>query len=246
VEIIGALFAGAIMGAILGFVGAGGAMLSVPMLMYGFGFDPKQATTASLAIVFLAAASGAIPKVRRHQILYRDAFTIWSIGLTTNIGFTAIAHRLSDSFITTGFSLVLFAAGASMVRTPNFGEHKRMPIPLLVFTSLIIGAMTGLFGIGGGFLTIPVLVLFFGTPQAIAAGTSLMIIALNSLTAFAGRLHMWSDVQWHIPIFMGVAAIIVTQITSHQSHAVHPIFLRRGFAVSLFAIALFTLGETWI
>jgi uncharacterized membrane protein YfcA len=73
-----------------------------------------------------------------------------------------------------------------------------------------------------------------------------MIIALNSLTAFAGRLHMWSDVQWHIPIFMGVAVIIVTQIASHQSHAVHPIFLRRGFAVSLFAIALFTLGETWI
>jgi uncharacterized membrane protein YfcA len=246
VEIIGALFAGAVIGAILGFVGAGGAMLAVPILMYGFEFDAKQATTASLAIVFLAAASGAIPKVRRRQILYRDALIIWSIGLITNIGFSSQADQLSDSFITTGFSVVLLLAGASMVRTPNFGEHKRMPIPLLVFTSLIIGAMTGLFGIGGGFLTIPVLVLFFGTPQAIAAGTSLMIIALNSLTAFAGRLHMWSDVQWHIPIFMGVAAIIVTQIASHQSHAVRPIFLRRGFAVSLFAIALFTLGETWI
>lgn len=245
-EIIGALFAGAVIGAILGFVGAGGAMLAVPILMYGFEFDAKQATTASLAIVFLAAASGAIPKVRRRQILYRDALIIWSIGLITNIGFSSQADQLSDSFITTGFSVVLLLAGASMVRTPNFGEHKRMPIPLLVFTSLIIGAMTGLFGIGGGFLTIPVLVLFFGTPQAIAAGTSLMIIALNSLTAFAGRLHMWSDVQWHIPIFMGVAAIIVTQIASHQSHAVRPIFLRRGFAVSLFAIALFTLGETWI
>ena len=245
-EIIGALFAGAVIGAILGFVGAGGAMLAVPILMYGFEFDAKQATTASLAIVFLAATSGAIPKVRRRQILYRDALIIWSIGLITNIGFSSRADQLSDSFITTGFSVVLLLAGASMVRTPTFSEHKRMPVALLVLTSLVIGAITGLFGIGGGFLAIPILVLFFGTPQTIAAGTSLVIIALNSLTAFIGRLHMWGDVQWHIPVFIGLAAIIVTQIASHQSSAIRPVLLRRGFAALLCTIAIFTLIETWI
>lgn len=245
-EILGALIAGTAIGAILGFVGAGGAMLTVPILMYGFGFDPKQATTASLLIVFLAATSGAIPKMRRHQILYRDALIIWSIGLITNIGFSSRADELPDSFITTGFSVVLLLAGASMLRTPKFGEQKRMPVALLVLTSLVIGAITGLFGIGGGFLAIPILVLFFGTPQTIAAGTSLLIIALNSATAFFGRLHMWSDVQWHIPIFMGAAAIIATQIASHKSHSISPVILRRGFAAFLCTIAIFTLGETWI
>jgi len=64
-EIIGALIAGGAIGAVLGFVGAGGAMLSVPILMYGFGFDAKSATTAALAVVLLAALSGAIPKARK-------------------------------------------------------------------------------------------------------------------------------------------------------------------------------------
>ena len=69
-EILGALIAGSFIGAVLGFVGAGGAMLSVPILMYLFDFEPKLATTAALAVVFLAALSGAIPKARKKQILY--------------------------------------------------------------------------------------------------------------------------------------------------------------------------------
>ena len=70
-DIAVALIAGGFIGAVLGFVGAGGAMLSVPILMYGFGFDPKPATTAALAVVLLAALSGVIPKARKKQVLYR-------------------------------------------------------------------------------------------------------------------------------------------------------------------------------
>jgi uncharacterized membrane protein YfcA len=110
-EILGALIAGSAIGAVLGFVGAGGAMLSVPILMYGFGFGAKSATTAALAIVFLAAASGAIPKARKGQILYRDALVIVGLGLITNIGFATIADDLPDSFISTGFAAVLILAG---------------------------------------------------------------------------------------------------------------------------------------
>ena len=111
VEILGALIAGCAIGAVLGFVGAGGAMLSVPILIYGFGFDPNLATTAALAIVFLAATSGLIPKARKRQILYRDAFVIWAIGLVTNLGFSSIVEKLPDAFITTGFSIILVLAG---------------------------------------------------------------------------------------------------------------------------------------
>jgi uncharacterized membrane protein YfcA len=245
-EILSALIAGTFIGAVLGFVGAGGAMLSVPILIYGFDFEPKAATTAALAVVFLAAASGVIPKARKKQVLYRDALVIWAIGLITNLGFSSIADQLPDAFITTGFAGVLLLAGFSMLRPPKLDEHKRMPLPILIVMSLLIGSITGLFGIGGGFLAIPVLVLFFGTPQNIAAGTSLLIISINSLTAFIGHRSQWQDVQWHIPIFIGLAAIIVAQVASHFSYKSNPVVLRKSFAYLLFAIAAFTVAQTWI
>jgi len=245
-EILGALLAGSFIGAVLGFIGAGGAMLSVPILMYLFDFEPKLATTAALAVVFLAALSGLVPKARMKQILYRDAFVISGIGLITNIGFALVAEHIPDSVITTGFAAVLLLAGFSMLRPPRLEEHKRMPLHILILMSLLIGSMTGLFGIGGGFLAIPVLVLFFGTPQAIAAGTSLLIIALNSLISFIGHHALWADVQWHIPIFMAGAAIVIAQIASHYSGKSSPVALRKAFAYLLFAVSLFTLAKTWL
>jgi hypothetical protein len=246
VDIAIALLACGFIGAVLGFVGAGGAMLSVPILMYVFGFDPKPATTAALAVVFLAAVSGLIPKVRKKQILYRDGLVIWAIGSITNLGFSSIVGHIPDAVITTGFAGILILAGSSMLRPPRLDNHKRMPLPYLIFMSLIIGSMTGLFGIGGGFLAIPVLVLYFGTPQIVAAGTSLLIIAGNSLTAFIGHRSQWSSVNWHIPIIMGVGAIIVAQIASQISHKTSPAVLRKSFAYLLFAISTFTLIKTYL
>ena len=241
-----AIISGGAIGAVLGFVGAGGAMLSVPILMYGFGFDPKPATTAALAVVFLAAVSGVIPKIRKKQLLYRDALVIWSIGTITNLGFSSVVDKISDSVITTGFAGILLLAGTTMLRPPKLESHKRMPLPILIFMSLVIGSMTGLFGIGGGFLAIPVLVLYFGTPQIVAAGTSLLIIAANSLTAFIGHRSQWSEVHWHIPIIMGAAAIIIAQIASRISHRTSPEILRKSFAYLLFGISLFTLVQTYL
>jgi len=246
VETVFAIIAGGFIGAVLGLVGAGGAMLSVPILMYGFGFDPKPATTAALAVVLLAALSGLIPKVRKKQVLYRDAFVIWGIGSITNLGFSSIVDQIPDAVITTGFAGILILAGTSMLRPPKLDEQKRMPFPVLVVLSLFIGTMTGVFGIGGGFLAIPVLVLYFGTPQIVAAGTSLLIIAVNSLTAFIGHRSQWADVQWHIPILMGASAIVIAQIASQLAHKTSPAFLRRAFAYLLFAISIFTLIKTYL
>ena len=240
-EILGALLAGSFIGAVLGFVGAGGAMLSVPILIYLFDFTPHQATTAALAVVFLAAFSGAIPKMRSKEILYRDAFVIWGIGLVTNLTFSSISDSFSDTFITAGFAIVLIVAGLSMLRSPFTNTHKRIPVAVLIIISLIIGSMTGIFGIGGGFLAIPVLVLFFGTPANVAAGTSLLIISLNSITALLGHFNFWGGVDWHVPGFMAIAAILVAIVSSHFGNVSSPARLRKAFAGLLFAVAGFTL-----
>jgi uncharacterized membrane protein YfcA len=245
-EIVGALLAGAFIGGVLGFVGAGGAMLSVPILIYLFDFTPHQATTAALAVVFLAALSGVLPKMHSKEILYRDALVISGIGLTTNIGFSSIADSFSDDFITTGFALILTVAGFSMLRSPIKDQHQRMPVTTLIFLSLLIGSMTGIFGIGGGFLAIPVLVLFFGTPQKIAAGTSLLIISLNSLIAFLAHYKVWGDVDWHVPTTMAISAVIVATLSSHFGKVASPELMRKAFASLLFSIAIFTIVHTWI
>jgi len=245
IELVGALLAGAFIGSVLGFIGAGGAMLAVPILIYIFQFTPHHATTAALAVVGLAALSGVISKMRSREILYREALIIWAIGLVTNLGFSSISDQLPDRFITTGFALVLALAGLSMLRNPLSLIHTRMPLPILILVSLIIGSITGLFGIGGGFLAIPILVLFFGTPQIVAAGTSLLIIAMNSLTALLGRASTWSEIDWHVPLIMGASAIVISNIASRKASKSTPAALKGYFAIFLLGLALFTLFESW-
>jgi len=242
-EIFGALIAGAFIGSVLGFVGAGGAMLAVPILIYGFGFEPSVASTAALAVVGAAALSGASAKIKKKEIYYRDALAIWAIGLVTNIFFSTLVHRLPEDFIAIGFSLVIIFAGLSMLGSPLTTIHKRMSWPVLITISLLIGSITGLFGIGGGFLVIPVLVLGFGTSHAIAAGTALFVIAINSATALLGHNALWSEVSWEIPLIMGASAVVVAQIASRIKLPISDVLLRKIFAYLLFSVAIFTLIE---
>jgi len=245
-EIIGGLIAGGFIGAVLGFIGAGGAMLSVPILLYIFDFTPQAATTAAIAVVLSAAISGLLPKIKSKEVLFKEAGTIWALGLVTNLGFSVIAHRISDSVLTTGFSLVLLSAGTAMLIKPVSGTEKKIPFIWLIVMSLVIGSMTGLFGIGGGFLAVPVLVLFFNVPQGKAAGTSLAIIAINSITAFFGHYQSWADVTWTVPIAMSIAAVIVARFASIKSGQMNQAVLRKAFAVLLYSIAIFTLLQTWV
>ncbi len=242
-----AIFSGVFIGSVLGFVGAGGALVSVPILLYIFHFTPTQATTAALAIVFLAALSGALPKMRTHEVLYREAFSIWGIGLITNIGGATLSRHLPNSVITSGFALILVIAGIATLRGPVKADaEKRMPLGILILISLVIGSMTGIFGVGGGFLAIPVLVLFYNTPQNKAAGTSLLIISINSLTSFLGHHGVWHEVKWGIPVGIGAVAVTVSLIASHNTKRVPVLLLRRLFSYLLFALALFTIAKTWI
>ena len=245
-EIIGGLLAGGFIGAVLGFIGAGGAMLSVPILLYIFDFTPQAATTAALAVVLSAAISGLLPKIKSKEVLFKEAFVIWGIGLLTNLGFSLIAHRIPDSVITTGFAIVLVVAGTSMLIKPIAGTEKKVPLFWLIVISLVIGSITGLFGIGGGFLAIPILVLFFKNPQGKAAGTSLAIIALNSITAFFGHYQVWPDVTWTVPIAMAISAVVIARFASIKSGQVNPVILKKAFAYLLYSIAILTIAQTWI
>jgi uncharacterized membrane protein YfcA len=240
--ILTALASGAFIGAVLGFIGAGGAMVSVPILLYLFDFTPIHATTAALAIVFLAAVAGLGPKFKSKDVLIREASIIWALGLVTNIGFGLIITKIADQVILIGFSMVLMAAGYSMLRAPIKNQPERsMSLPALVLLSLLIGTLTGLFGIGGGFLAIPVLVLFFNTPQNKAAGTSLLIIALNCVTAFFAKNSIWTEINWRYPAVIALSAVLISRVSSNLAPNVPTVHLKRGFAILLFTLAAFTI-----
>lgn len=245
-EIIGALIAGCAIGAVLGFVGAGGAMLSVPILVYGFNFPAHQASVAAIAVVIAAASSGLYPRIKSREVLIKEALIISSLGAIANIGAAQLVKKISDSILISGFSAVIIFAGITMLRKPIQAPEKKIPFLTLVILSLAIGSLTGFFGIGGGFLAIPVLVLAFNTPQNKAAGTSLMIIVLNSVIALLAHQNNWSQINWKVPLFMSISAVIIGQLAGKKSAKTNPVLLRRSFAVLLFSIAAFTIIKTWI
>jgi uncharacterized membrane protein YfcA len=155
--------------------------------------------------------------------------------------------QIPEQAVLTGFALVLITAGISMLIPTPVGSAERKVSPIaLIAISLIIGAITGLFGIGGGFLAIPILILFYNVAPARAAGTSLFIISINTLTGFFAHFRHWDEVNWLIPALMAVIALIVSRYASHHSSKLSPITLKRAFAIFVFAISLFTLVDTWV
>ena len=246
-EITLAIIAGVAIGSVLGFVGAGGSMLAVPIFIYVFDLSPVSATTASLLVVFVGAASGALPRIKQKEVLIKEALVIWAIGLVTNLTGAYYLPRIPENVVLTGFALVLIVAGISMlIPTPQQVTERKVSPLALIAISLVIGALTGLFGIGGGFLAIPILILFYNVAPTKAAGTSLFIIMINTLTGFFAHYRHWSDVDWSLPIIIAIVALVISRIASHRSSRVSPATLKRAFAYFVFAIALFTLVETWV
>jgi uncharacterized membrane protein YfcA len=246
-DLLLALISGVGIGSVLGFVGAGGSMLAVPIFIYVFGLTPVTATTASLLVVFVGAFSGVIPKIKEKEVLIKEALVIWALGLITNLTGAYFLPRIPESIVLTGFAMVLISAGISMlIPAPIQSSERRVSPVALVAISLVIGALTGLFGIGGGFLAIPILILFFNVAPSKAAGTSLFIITINTLTGFFAHYRHWSDVDWTLPIVIALVALVISRLASLRSSQLSPTTLKRAFAYFVFAIALFTLVETWV
>lgn len=245
-EVSLALALGALMGSALGLVGTGGAILAVPALVYLFDFSALEATTASLVIVIAAALVSARERAKAGQIDYRRALILWSIGLVGN-GVGAVASKSASDFVLlVGISLVILAASISLWIRSFKGEIKskeRHPI-VLPTLGTIIGFLAGFFGVGGAFLVVPTLILAFGVSAHIAAGTGLIVMLLNSATAFLVRFDSWSDIQWRIPLIILVSAVVMARLAGAKGTRLKSKNLERGFAGLLLLVGLFTLIES--
>jgi uncharacterized protein len=231
---------------VLGLIGAGGAVVAVPAFIYLFGFSALEATTASLAVVAVSAATGAIPRFRLGQVHLRQALLFWSLGIIGTFAGARLATVIPEPVIVGGFAVVMLGAAVAMWRKSSTvepsGDRTRSPW-LLPLVAVAIGLMTGVFGVGGGFLVVPALVLVFGFPFAIATGTSLVVVALNSLTALGFKYDTWDQIPWHIPLLVVIGGLIGSITASTLNTGISQRMLERAFAVLLVLLAAWMVLE---
>lgn len=254
-EILG-YFASVCIGVILGMMGGGGSILAIPILVYLFHVDVVTASAYSLFIVGITSFVGAIPKYRENRVsLYTGMVfgipSIVAIFVTRKWIIPAIPEVLihSQTFTLTKrvlllgiFAALMILSSIVMIRRKGQTEPEDRDFHgfLLVIEGLLIGFLTGLVGAGGGFLIIPALVLLTGLPFKTAVGTSLFIIAINSLVGFLGDVLNYA-MDWPFLLIITGLAVAGILIGNALSRATTNTALRVSFGWLTLAMGTFIL-----
>ncbi|MET4431579.1 sulfite exporter TauE/SafE family protein [Mycolicibacterium sp. 624] len=247
-----ALVFGGFIGVLLGLLGGGGSILAVPALVYAVGLDMEQAIPVSLIVIGLASAVGALPKIRARQVEWRLAGIFAAAGIPATFAGAAIGSHLPQSALLLGFAAMMVIAGIRMLsgseRTgtackSSEGINWRRCIPRSIPAGFAVGLLTGLFGVGGGFLIIPALVLMLGVTMPIAVGTSLLIIVANSAAGVISHLP-GLDINWTVAAAFAVTATTASLVAGHLGTRMNTARLQHWFAYLVFTIAAFVIIDT--
>jgi uncharacterized membrane protein YfcA len=234
---------GLLIGLALGLFGGGGSILTVPIFVYILGFEAKQSIAMSLAVVGVTALTGALGHWRIGNVHVRVALVFGGVAMVGTYLGAKLSVFFSGAAQLTLFAVVMITAGYFMLKGSVPGvstvdrelhlERKRpVPIGLIALEGIGVGVLTGLVGVGGGFLIVPALVLLARIPMKQAVGTSLAVIAMKSATGFIGYLDQVA-VDWgFMAVFTGVA-IVGIAIGTYLVRFVPQQTLRRAFAVFL-------------
>ncbi|RZJ67723.1 MAG: sulfite exporter TauE/SafE family protein [Flavobacterium sp.] len=256
-EVIG--YIGAfVIGLILGLMGGGGSILTVPLLVYILLIDPVIATAYSLFIVGITSAFGSVQNHLKNNIAYKTGLLIAipsfiSVYLTRKFIVPALPDIIielggliiyKDAFIMGLFATMMLLASLSMLRrkTEQKDKLKKTSYILIVPYVLFIGMLIGIVGAGGGFLLIPTLVFFGGLPMRKAVGTSLFIIAINSLMGFVGDIQN-IIVDWGFLLPFSIISIFGIFAGIYLNKYINENQLKRGFGWFILVTALFILTE---
>lgn len=240
---IGAL----VIGLTLGLLGSGGSILTVPVLVYLVGIPDKSAIADSLAIVGLIAAVAAIPYGLQRSIHWRSVLYFGAPGVAGTYFGAALSALVSGAFQLTLFAVVMLTSAVLMFWSParshdNPGRQAAWKISI---EGLLVGILTGLVGVGGGFLIVPALVILGGLPVRLAVGTSLLIIAAKSLAGFAKYVDVLSSegfgVDWGIIAIFSLLGIAGSFLGNKVGSLVPQHALKRGFAAFLLLMGMFIL-----
>lgn len=234
---------GIFIGLVLGTIGAGGAILAVPGLIAVMGLSTVAATTSSLLIVGSAAVAGFIPRLKTKTVDVRLGLTFSALGIFGTFVGTQLVKVVPESVQMILFAILMFGAAIAMWRGPV--SETNAPVksqwPLVFVVASAIGVLTGLLGVGGGFLIVPALVLILKVPTKTAAGTSLVAIASTSAIAFLMRFEYWVEVPVGPIAAFSLAAITASFLATPIAGKLNARTLQKGFAVFVTIAATFIL-----
>ena len=238
------LLAAALAGLAIGTLGGGGAILTVPALVYLADQGAHDATAGSLVIVGLSSLVGLIPHARRGHVRVRNGLLIGALGAAGAIVGSRLGQRIHPEILLTGFAALVLVVGVVMLyrarnRVPEPAEADAAAGPRtvrLVVAASAAGLLTGFFGVGGGFILVPMLVLALGFPMPAAVGTSLLIIALNSAAGLVGRAEHLAGLDWSLIAVFTAVTMVASLLGARLSTRLPARTLGIAFAVLLLAV----------
>ncbi|MEV8040542.1 sulfite exporter TauE/SafE family protein [Arthrobacter sp. NPDC080082] len=248
--IITAAAFGLIVGGLLGLVGGGGSILAVPALVYGVGLPLSAAIPTSLVVVGASSAVAVVPRLR--NVNWRLAVIIGAAGTATAYLGAYVNRLLDQEVLLLAFAAIMVIAGIRMMMPtkaaggscalPGGGVHWRSCLPKAIATGAVVGFLTGLLGVGGGFLIVPALTLVLGLPMAATVGTSLVIIVINSVAGFAahlGDLH----IDWAVTAAFAMAAMAASLLAGRLGTNIPDRILKRSFGTLVLAVAAYVTAQ---
>ena len=234
----------------LGLIGGGGSTLTVPVMTYLVGLDPKTATAYSLFIVGISALFGALKKYQSKDVNIRTGLffaipSMFAVYLTR----LYLVPLLSPLFIMLFFAFIMFLASYSMIKgrkKEDYSEDEAISpnYIFIVILSLSIGLIAGTVGAGGGFLIIPSLVFFLKMPMKKAIGTSLFVISIQSLFGFYGDIRNESTIiDWELLLPFSGVAVLGILLGSYLVKYISSKNLKSGFGYFILLMAVFILSK---
>lgn len=216
-----------LIGISLGLLGGGGSILTVPILVYAMGMDAKLSVALSLAIVGATSLIGSVGHYRAGNLNFKVALIFGPVAMLGTYFGARLAVFFSGATQLIMFAVIMLMASYFMIRKDKNSEenaeetkNENLPYLLIIAEGLVVGVITGLVGVGGGFLIVPALVLLARIPMKQAVGTSLIIIAAKSVAGFAGYLNQvevpWSFLGYFI-LFTGAGILIGTWLVKFVS-----------------------------
>ncbi|WP_327365215.1 sulfite exporter TauE/SafE family protein [Streptomyces sp. NBC_01217] len=241
------LLASVLIGISLGILGGGGSILTVPILVYLAGQSSKEAIATSLFVVGVTSAVGLVPHARAGRVRWRTGLLFGAVSMVGAYGGGRLAEYIPGTALLIAFALMMLATAGAMLRKPRKAtalkpDRHELPVKHIVVEGLVVGAVTGLVGSGGGFLVVPALALLGGLPMSVAVGTSLLVIAMKSFSGLAGHLAS-VQIDWGLALVVTAAAVIGSLIGSRFAGRIPQDTLRKAFGWFVVVMGVFVLSQ---
>ncbi|MBS1894148.1 MAG: sulfite exporter TauE/SafE family protein [Actinobacteria bacterium] len=239
---------GVAIGIVLGSIGGGGSLVAVPVLVYIGGQNLGAAQAGALVVVIAASACGLLSYLRRDQVRWRAGLAFGVAAGISSFAGAQLSRLIDPDVLLLAFSPVMVIGALAMVRerahsTPTFRPWRHgtdiASVTKVSTSGVCTGWLTGLFGVGGGFVIVPVLVIGLGLALTEAIGTSLLIIVIGSTVALAARLH-GGEIDWTVIAPFAAAAIAGVVLGGTFSPRLSDRHLTRWFAGLVVLTALYT------